>query len=133
VSIEAGRQTSHGWSTGDPGERLTACGESVAVVRKKTLLRLLARREADRANLSATEADVQAMSDQFRLSHGLTRDEDWERWRCAGGLSPDGYSTAIRDFVLVRLVEEHFAQEIDGLVSDHIAVSAARVRHAKSD
>jgi hypothetical protein len=133
VGIEKGRQAFDGWSTANGGERLTACGESVAVVRKKALLRLLARREAERANLSPTDADVQAASERFRDSHGLSQDADWERWRTANGLSLDGYDVAMRDFALVRLVEDLLAREIDALAPDHIAISTARVRHAKSD
>jgi hypothetical protein len=133
VGIEKGRQAVDGWSTGEADGCQTVCGESIAVVRKKALLRLLARREAERASLHPTDADVQAASEQFRSSHGLSRDEDWERWRAASGLSTDGYAIAMRDFVLVRLVEEHLAREIDALAPDHIAISTARVRHATGD
>ena len=121
------------WLGSDQRDDLTACGETIAVVRKKALLRILARREADRANLHPTDADLQATSEQFRRNFGLTDGDELDRWLDAVALSRDGYARAMRDFAVVRLIEELYAGEVDGLVADHIAISTARFRRPDSD
>ena len=60
-----------GWFKAGGSARLTASGETFAVVRKKALLRILARRDADRTKMRVTDADVQATSRRFRQDFGL--------------------------------------------------------------
>jgi hypothetical protein len=120
-----------GWFGSDRSDPLAAGGESVAVARKKALLRILARREADRANIRPTEADIQEMSEQFRQGFDLTDADTLAKWLAANGLSPGDYATAMRDFAVVRLVEAYFAGEIDDLVQKQVAISTARHRHGK--
>jgi hypothetical protein len=120
-----------GWFGSDRPDRVVAGGESVAVARKKALLRILARREADRANIRPTEADIQEMSEQFRQGFALTDADTLAKWLAANGLSPEDYATAMRDFAVVRLVEAYFAGEIDDLVQKQVAISTARHRLGK--
>jgi hypothetical protein len=117
-----------GWLKPDDAARLTACGETMAVIRKKALLRILARREAERSGLKVTEADVQATSDWFRHGFGLLVDKDFSHWIECQGLTEAAFARVIRDFTVVRLLEEACAEEINGLVSDQIAISTARLR-----
>lgn len=117
-----------GWFKKDGSEGVTASGESLAVVRKKALLRILARRDADRTQMLVTDADVQATSEQFRQSFGLAKAEDLARWIEHEGLTDAAYARAMHDFTVVRLLEEAYAKEIDELVPDHIAISSARFR-----
>lgn len=119
-----------GWFNTDGAGKLTASGETLAVVRKKTLLRILACREADRKQMRVTDADVQATSEQFRRQFGLAEAEDLARWIDHQGLTDAAYLRAMHDFTVVRLVEEAYASEIDELVPDHIAISTARLRQA---
>lgn len=128
-----GEKETEGWSSSDRSDRLTACGETLAVVRKKALLRILARREADRANIRPTDGDIQAMSDQFRQSFGFADADALAQWLQASGLSPASYATAMRDFTVVRLIEEYYSREIDDLVADQVAISTARTRQAEND
>jgi hypothetical protein len=117
-----------GWLKPDDAARLTACGETMAVIRKKVLLRILARREAERSGLKVTEADVQATSDWFRHGFGLLADKDLTSWIECQGLTEDAFARAMHDFTVVRMIEEAYADEISGLASDQIAVSTARLR-----
>jgi hypothetical protein len=117
-----------GWIGSKQPDRLAAGGEPVAVARKKALLRILARREADRANIRPTEADIQEVSEQFREGFALTDADALASWLAANGLSPEDYATAMRDFAVVRLVEASFAGEIDDLVHKQVAISTARRR-----
>lgn len=120
-----------GWFSSDQPDRLTACGETMAVVRKKALLRILALREAERAKLRPTDADVEAMSQHFRRHHGLLDGGELTRWLDAQALSREGFARAMHDFTVVTLVENLYAREIDALVADHIAVSTARCRQTR--
>jgi hypothetical protein len=120
-----------GWFSSDQPDGHSTDGEPVAVARKKALLRILARREADRANIRPTEADIQEMSEQFRQGFGFTDADTLATWLTANGLSPEDYATAMRDFAVVRLVEAYFAGEIDDLVHKQVAISTARQRLGK--
>jgi hypothetical protein len=120
-----------GWFGSDRPDRLVAGGETIAVARKKALLRILARREADRANIRPTEADIQDMTGRFRQNFDLTDADTLANWLAANGLSPESYAAAIRDFAIVRLVEEYFAGEINDLVQEQVAISSARHRLGK--
>lgn len=107
---------------------LTACGETMAVVRKKALLRILARSEANRRSISVTDNDVEATFDWFRRCYGLSTDNELSRWMECQKLTKTTFAIAMRDFTLVRLVEEAYKQDIDELVPDQIAISTARLR-----
>jgi len=119
-----------GWFKTEGSGELTACGETLAVVRKKALLRILARRDAERANIHVTDADVQATSEQFRRNFGFADDKDLASWIEHQGLTDAAYTRAMHDFTVVRLLEEAYAEEINQLVPDHIAISTARLRQA---
>jgi hypothetical protein len=125
------KEKAEGWFGSDRPDRLVAGGETIAVARKKALLRILARREADRANIRPNETDIRAMSEKFRQSFGLTDDDTLAKWLAANGLSPENYAAAMRDFTVVHLVEEYFAGEIDDLVQEQVAISTARHRLGK--
>ena len=117
-----------GWLKADDTAGLTACGETMAVVRKKALLRILARHDADRTGLRITDAAIQATSDWFRRGFGLLADKDLADWIECQGLTEAAFARAMSDFTIVRLLEEAYAEEIDGLVPNQIAISTARLR-----
>ncbi len=117
-----------GWFKSGGVEERTASGETLAVVRKKALLRILARRDADGAKIRITDADVQATSEWFCQNFGFADKTDLARWIKCQSLSDTAYMQAMRDFTAVRLLEDAYAKEIDELVPDHIAISMARLR-----
>lgn len=111
----------------------TACGETLAVLRKKALLRLLARREAARLGLVVTQAEMQAEAERFLAAAGLDDGAALAGWLDASGLGEAAFAAALQDFALVRLLEDRLAREIDALVPDQIAVSSARLRQAEHE
>jgi hypothetical protein len=121
-------RTIDGWMKADDAARLTACGETMAVVRKKALLRILARHDADRVGISVTDADIKATADWFRRGFGLFTDEDFSRWIECQKLTEAAFARAMHDFTVVRLLEAAYAEEINELVPDQIAISTARLR-----
>jgi len=121
-------RASGGWFKTEGAGDLTACGETLAVVRKKALLRILAHRDADRANIRPADAEVQATSEQFRRNYGLADGNELADWMAHQGLTEAAYARAMHDFTIVRLLEEAYAEEINELVPDHIAIATARLR-----
>jgi hypothetical protein len=119
-----------GWFKSDGFGARTASGETVAVVRKKALLRILACRDADRVKIHVTDTDVQATSEQFRQNFGLADEKDLANWIESQGLTEAAYARAMHDFTVVRILEDAYAKEIDELVPDHVAISTARLRRA---
>jgi hypothetical protein len=55
-------RTIDGWRKTSDAAELTACGETMAVVRKKCLLRILARRDADHADISIAGSHIGLVS-----------------------------------------------------------------------
>ncbi|TYO68389.1 hypothetical protein FXV83_00725 [Bradyrhizobium hipponense] len=125
MSVE---RTIDGWIKTNDAAELTACGETMAVVRKKCLLRILACQDADRANISITGSDIQATSDWFRRGFGLLAEEDFSHWIESQKLTKAAFASAMHDFTIVRLLEQAYAEEIDELVPNQIAISTARLR-----
>lgn len=121
-------RTIDGWLKADDGAQLTACGETLAVVRKKALLRILACHDADRAGINVTDSDIESTSDWFRRGFGLSADEDFSHWLECQKLTLPAFAKAMYDFTVVRLLEETYAEQINELVSNQIAISTARLR-----
>lgn len=121
-------RTIDGWMKTNDAAELTGCGETMAVVRKKCLLRILACHDADRANISITGSDVQATSDWFRLGFGLVAEEDFSHWIDSQKLTRAAFASAMHDFTITRLLEQAYAEEINELVPNQIAISTARFR-----
>lgn len=115
-----------GTKQGD-GATLTDCGETLAVVRKKALLRILACHHAERAGIQVTDADIAATSEGFRREFGLEKERDFAEWMEKRKLSRATFAKAMRDFTFVHALEQTYAREIDDLVDDQIAVSTARL------
>jgi hypothetical protein len=105
-------------------------GETLPVVRKKVLLRLLARHEGTRLGLEITPDELQARADRFRTEYGLLTAEDTARWLEAEGLTVDAFTALMRDFCMVEKLEQLYERQIDQGVADQIRVSTARTLSA---
>ncbi|WP_106398937.1 thiopeptide-type bacteriocin biosynthesis protein [Actinocorallia populi] len=102
--------------------------ESLPVSRKKVLLRLLARREAQRFGITPTLEETQATLDGFREAFGLLGAVEMSDWLESQRLTAESLKHAMYDFTLIRRLEELHSQEIDREVADHIKVNSARER-----
>jgi thiopeptide-type bacteriocin biosynthesis protein len=98
------------------------------VSRKKVLLRLLARREAERLGIAPTPAETQAMLDGFRGDFGLLGAVEMADWLESQRLTAESLGHAMYDFTLIRKLEELYGDEIDREVADHVKVNSARER-----
>ncbi len=127
--IEQARATGLAAEAVEPNQ-LLRIGETLPVVRKKVLLRLLARHEAARLGLEITPDELQERADRFRAQYGLLTAEDTARWLEAEGLTVDAFTALMRDFCLVERLEQLYERQIDQGVADQVRVSTARALSA---
>jgi thiopeptide-type bacteriocin biosynthesis protein len=106
-------------------------GESLEVIRKKILLRLLARREADRLGIVACAQELQDALDSFRLKYGLLTTDEMTRWLESEGLKPETIRRIMYDLVLLRKIEQLNDCDIAREIQDHIRLSSVRHRLTK--
>jgi L-ascorbate metabolism protein UlaG (beta-lactamase superfamily) len=129
-------EASHEWPYGelrraaadiekDP-ELLLRGGEDLAVVRKKILLQILAGAEAERHDVGASAAEIQAMADTFRIRYGLLTQRDVEQWLAAESLDIGSFAATMREFVLVEKLCERFAPQIDEALGVALRINTAR-------
>lgn len=114
----------------EPREARTADGEPLAVVRKKVLLRLLCRREAERLRMEVGDAEIRAEADRFRRHFALEGSDDFAGWLRANDLDPTAFALAMRDIILVERIEQGLAAEVDALLANQVAIGTARRRLA---
>jgi len=101
-------------------------GETLKVVRKKVLLRLLAGHETERLGISPTDDDVHQMARDFRRQFGLLTEADTREWLAQAGLSVEDFTEVMSDFAAIRILERLYVREIDRGVPNHIRINAVR-------
>jgi hypothetical protein len=99
--------------------------ETLAVSRKKTLLTLLALREAKRQGVDLDESSVDRMAAWFRATFGLTSDQEFQRWLEQSGQTAEAFRAAMRGLVAVAELERRLASEIGAGLSMTRAVWTA--------
>jgi hypothetical protein len=80
-------------------------GFTLAMFRKKELLRRLCRAEADRRGIAPTDADVAHYADRFRDQAGLGDPEAFAKWLHHNGLDAGEFFASMRDLATIELVE----------------------------
>ncbi|MFO0722426.1 MAG: MBL fold metallo-hydrolase [Myxococcota bacterium] len=103
-------------------------GETVPVIRKKVLLRLLGREKIASMNLEPTEDEVAAFILDWRHRFGLTEPAEMQRYLSEESLSVEGFLTVMRDFARVARLEQVMDAEIRAGIDDHDRINRARVR-----
>ena len=107
-------------------DQIARGGETLKVVRKKVLLRLLAVREMERLRISVTDDQVNEMARDFRRQFGLLTQADTREWLAETGLSVEEFTEVMSDFAAVRIMERLYAPAIDRDVPNHIRINAVR-------
>jgi hypothetical protein len=99
--------------------------DSVAGLRRRGLLRVLAREEAERRGWTLTQAEVQRCADRFRHDRGLAAVPVFLNWLEREGLSEDMFWDLINsECLIVRLLRLH-GHEIDAVLTDELRLSSA--------
>lgn len=102
-------------------------GETSDVARKKTLLRILARREANRVGLDVSGEEVQAASDDFRAAFQLNDEAATVGWLRIAGLTREAFADLMRDAALIEALQKHHADEVDRGAVDQARLTTARL------
>ncbi len=100
--------------------------EELGVIRKKALLRFLARREADRIGLTVSSQDMQAVIDDFRLRRGLLSSAEMNAWLQSKELTSEVFVRAIHDLAIVSRIEEIYGEDVEREIRDHMQIESAR-------
>jgi len=105
-----------GWiEAPDPDEALEAMlreEESLAVSRKKVLLRLLAAQECERLGIGVTPEQCREHELTFRRRFGLLEGRELEAWLAGVGLEKAALERFVREIVLVEALEARLDGEI---------------------
>jgi thiopeptide-type bacteriocin biosynthesis protein len=102
--------------------------ESIHVIRKKILLHLLAKHEAERLGITISTSEVQDVVDEFRLRHGLLRPEDVKQWLESARLTTEEFISLMYEFAVTNSIEQVYDSEISKRVPIQLQIAAARER-----
>jgi hypothetical protein len=105
---------------------MSRAGENSGVLEKKALLCWLASREAERRGIRIRDEDVQATSDRFRASFGLTDPDRTMAWMRQVGLDLADYTRVMRAFKATEVIQGECAAEYGSLAEAHLKVASAR-------
>jgi hypothetical protein len=107
-------------------------GETLATLRKKQLLRIIARQEAERLGWKLTVEEIQEYADRFRTQNGLTAQETMLAWMEAEGVTEAAFWQYINDACLIDRLERLHGQEIDTGLADQLRIATAHANPATS-
>jgi thiopeptide-type bacteriocin biosynthesis protein len=108
----------------DSGSPLVNNNNNLEVIRKKILLRLLARREAERLGILVSSKDVESMIEGFRVRHGLITANEMEKWLLSEGITHEAFIRMMYDLILVGKLTEVYAHNIAEEIANHVKISS---------
>jgi len=100
-------------------------GATVAELREKQLLRILARREAERMGWQLTEEEVQEKAELFRSHHGLESPANMANWMESEGLSETMFWQFINDACLIDRLRRLYGHAIESGLPDQLRIATA--------
>lgn len=108
-------------------------GETVAELREKQLLRILARREAERLGWQLTEEEVQEKAELFRSRHGLEAPANMTTWMETEGLSETMFWEFINDACLIDRLRRLYGHAIERGLPDQLRIATASLYKARQE
>jgi len=103
-------------------------GETMPIVRKQQLLRVLARMEADRLGVGISPEEVDQTATNFRILYGLIDPDETQQWLDEAGLTFEQFMLAMADMAAVDKMEKVYKLEVDAGVGRLIRLAEARRR-----
>lgn len=103
-------------------------GETMPIVRKQQLLRVLARLESNRLGVPVTPDEVDQTATNFRILYGLVDPQETQRWLDEAGLDVGQFMIAMADMAAVDKMEKVYKLEVDAGVARLIRLAEARRR-----
>jgi hypothetical protein len=105
-------------------DRLFSENDTLKVIRKKVLLRILARHEANRIHLPVSAEDIQVMIDEFRTQYNLIDADQMEKWLTSIGLTNESFIHMMYDLTIIKRLEEEYAMDVTKELPNHILLSS---------
>lgn len=102
---------------GPVAEYVSLAGESLAVLEKQSLLRVLAREVASLHGIRLAPADVDEVVTNFRERYELADPEIMRAWLAEHGMTTDDFLAAATDLALVSRVERAHRHDVDAGVA----------------
>lgn len=106
---------------------------SVAELREKQLLRILARREAERMGWQLSETEVQEKAEAFRGRCGLDTAESAGGWMDAEGLSETAFWEFINDACLIDRLRRLYGHAIERGLVDQLRIATASLYNVEEE
>lgn len=103
-------------------------GETMPIVKKQQLLRVLARLESERLGLAITPEEIEQTTNNFRRQYGLIDPEETQRWLTEADLDWEQFLAAMADMTAVEKMERVYKLEVDAGVARLIKLAEARRR-----
>ncbi len=103
-------------------------GETMPIVRKQQLLRVLAKLESDRLGLAISPDEIERTTNNFRVQYNLIEADETQRWLAEAGLDWEQFLTAMADMTAVEKMERVYKLEVDAGVARLIKLAEARRR-----
>jgi len=103
-------------------------GETIPIVRKQQLLRVLANIESDRLGLTVTPEEIERTTNNFRLRYNLVDPDETTRFLAEAGLDWPEFLQAMADMTAVEKMERVYTLEVDAGVARLIRLAQVRRR-----
>jgi hypothetical protein len=100
--------------------------EPSAADRKVVLARLLAAAEAERCQLRPSDEEIKWMARWWRSEFGLLDLESFARWLSYSGMDLPRFWAMMEDFAAFTKVLEHYGEQVDARMGDHLAIHSVR-------
>jgi len=101
-------------------------GETIATLRKRMLLRLLAREVGERLGWRLIVEEVEAYAARFRAKFGMLAPDAMRAWMAIVGLTEDEFWRFVNDALLIERLERLHSVEIDRGLADQLRLLTAR-------
>lgn len=101
-----------------------------AVLHKKVLARLLARRLAALEGIPVDDDDLADALARFRAEFALSDDEEFAAWRAANAVGDGALVEFLRDWVVLDKLQRLHADDVERLAPDHLRIATARLHRA---
>jgi hypothetical protein len=99
-----------------------------AVLQKKVLTRLLARRLGALLEVPIDDDDLADALARFRLQFDLVDDEAFDAWRRSESVGEAALVEFLRDWVVLDKLQRQHTDDIDRMLADHLRIASARAR-----
>ena len=97
-------------------------------LKRAALLRLLARREAERSDVDVDPSELKEFTTNFRVGHALHRGRDLDQWLAGRDLDRRDFERLLKDEVLVNKLSDSLRAPMERCAIDQLRISGDYAR-----